>query len=179
MVALMREFNPQELQHIQNLVGYAIDAPLRYNEQKSILNEQGRCVWCEDWFHIEVLKYMINRDMYLRDNPPNRLRYTKFSRQKMSELVEAKILEIESTKKDSSFLYIGNPGRGELLLWMVFCKKWDRIVLNEPNPLYVKFLDFICKVRYDLKVEFYEEGMDLTDFVTIKGFEADICPQEN
>lgn len=175
----MREFNPVELLKIQNLVGYIIDAPLSYGEQKSIFIEgRERPIWCEDWFHIEVLKYMINRDMYLRDLPPNRLKKTKFSREKVVSIVEDKLAEIDALDKLSNFLFIDKVGRGELLLYMSFIKKWDRIILNESNTGYVTFLEFICRVRYELTVEFYDK-QDLNGFVIVKGFDGGACPQEN
>jgi hypothetical protein len=57
-------------------------------------------------------------------------------------------------------------------------KKWDRIILKEDNIAFTKFLDFVCKVRWDIKVEFYDNH-DLTGFVKVNGFEGDVCPQEN
>jgi len=174
----MREFNPEELHKIQSLVGYIIDSPIAYAEQKCIFNDEGRRIWCEDWFHIEFLKYMINRDMYLRDLPPNRLKNTKFSREKVVAIVESKLAEIDALDKSSNLLFIDKVGRGELLLYMTFLKKWDRIILNEINPAFTRFLDFVCKIRWGLVVEFYDK-QDLTGFVTVNGLESEICPQEN
>jgi hypothetical protein len=174
----MREFTPTELLKVQNLVGYIIDSPIPYYDQKSIFNEEGKCIWCEDWFHIEVLKYFINRDMYLRDRPPNRLKNTKFSREKMSIIVENKIAEIDAIDKTSNLLFIDKVGRGELLVYMNMFKKWDKIILEEDNIAFRKFLDFVCQVRWEVKIEFYN-NQDLTNFVLIKGFESDICPLEN
>jgi hypothetical protein len=121
---------------------------------------------------------MINRDMYLRDLPPNRLKKTKFSRKKVVSIVENKIAEVDALDKSSNLLFIDKVGRGELLVYMSFFKNWDRIILNESNPNYVEFLNFVCKIKLNLVVEFYDK-QDLTNFVIVKGFERDICPQEN
>jgi hypothetical protein len=174
----MREFNSKELLQVQELLGYIINSPIAYAKQKSVFNDEERCVWCEDWFDIEVLKYMINRDMYLRDLPPNRLKKTKFSRKKVVSIVENKIAEVDALDKSSNLLFIDKVGRGELLVYMSFFKNWDRIILNESNPNYVEFLNFVCKIKLNLVVEFYDK-QDLTNFVIVKGFERDICPQEN
>jgi len=76
---------------LENHLNSIIGNPTSFDNQKSIMGDDGFCLWCEEWELIEMLKYLFNgKEVYDRDPPPNRL---KKSTVWSKEAIEQKVIQ--------------------------------------------------------------------------------------
>jgi hypothetical protein len=93
----MKTFTQKENIALQEYLSTIIGNPTPFAKQTSVFDTSGKCIWCEEWELIEMLKYLFNgKDIYYRDPPPNRLKdSTLWSKEKIEEKAEAELGKIE------------------------------------------------------------------------------------
>jgi len=76
---------------LENHLNSIIGNPTPFDKQKSVIGEDGFCLWCEEWELIEMLKYLFNgKEVYDRDPPPNRLKKSTIW---SKEAIEQKVIQ--------------------------------------------------------------------------------------
>ena len=93
----MKNFIEKENIALQEYLGSIIGRPTPFSHQKSEFDSSGKCLWCEEWEIIEMLKFLFNgKDIYYRDPPPNRLKNsTLWSKEKIEEKIERELGSME------------------------------------------------------------------------------------
>lgn len=96
----MKTFDSKEIIMLKEYLGRLQGRLTPFSKQKSIMGEDGFCMWCEEWETVEMLKYLINgKDMYFADPPPNRLKKSKeWSKEAIEQKVIADLDKIESVE---------------------------------------------------------------------------------
>jgi hypothetical protein len=102
----MRTFTQREIITLEEYLQTIIGNPTPFYKQKSVFDDNGRCLWCEEWELIEMLKFLFNgKDIYYRDPPPNRLKNsTAWSKEAVEAKVEQELGSMETVEQIINYL---------------------------------------------------------------------------
>ncbi len=97
----MTTFTQEEIIKLKELLFWMTGAPIPFDKQKVIFNEEGRCLWCEEWETLEMIKYIFRgKETYLTEPPPNRLKNsTIWSREVIAEKTEKVVSEANNIEE--------------------------------------------------------------------------------
>lgn len=128
-------------------------------EQKT--RGEGKNFFCEDWWNIEVLKFLFNgKSMYLEDPPPWRLIGNKnFSKQEIIDDGEKRIAmfkTLEEVKDSTDNILFCEVGRGIDIILANWIKKWKRILCYDENPHCGEYIKTFFKEKLKINAEFVQ-----------------------
>ena len=158
------------IENLQNLCQYIIGKPLNPDWHESY-GIKGVNFWCNDWWHIEVLKFLFNGEpMYLEDPPPNRLKNNdNFSKEKIivDGIHKLNMFEKLMLNKDfSDNLLICECGWGIDLALSIAVKKWEKITCYDNNEFTIDYSNSYWQ-RLGLPIKWINSTSDLFKFSEI------------
>jgi len=164
-------FTKIEIGDLERFVGHLIDRPIPIDSQYNI--RQGRYIWCDDWWTIEICKYLINgKELYYADPVPVRLRQNPLWTKEQTELyAEYKLSMMELLKQYKDFsnnLLVCEVGRGtDIWIAKTIKPKWNKIVCYDVNQLILNEVNIYFKDRLALPIQTILHSTETYDFANI------------